>query len=136
MIEFHTDGSGLIKRAKVKKFDVQFEFRKMLGLVKNQRVKFVYYSNNRPVKCSGYMISLVVHNDAGARNYCIFFRDVKFGSNYSKLLNVQFKNIRFVRTSMICYYEYILKNQILSNFFYNHFEREKLHESLTKFSFL
>ena len=136
MIQFVKDDKGEIKRCKLRRAMVGLQFARMVKSVVSNRVKFLYFSNNKPMKCSGYFVCLVTVNDNTKLNYSIKFRDINFGKSYSKYLYVPLKNIRFIRQSMINYCDYISKNDTLSNFFYNHFEKERTRPLLTKFSFL
>jgi hypothetical protein len=100
------------------------------------RIKFLIYSNKRPLKCSAYLKSISRDYVSGKCNLKLQFTHFKCGRTYKVNAFVPFKNIRFIRDNLIL--KEISEDNILLKYFANHFEEKQEEEPvcLTKFSFI
>jgi hypothetical protein len=120
---------------------VEEQLKNIIRKYPASRVRFLIFSNKRPLKCSGRLKGITRDFSSGRCNYKIVFKHFRSGKSYKFRVYIPFKNIRFIRNSNLLFKD-IEQNAVLAPYFENHFESEtrvhvnKSSSSLTKFSFL
>jgi len=131
-----TIDTGISKQQMIKLdfsiFAQQFDL--MLKTVGYARVKFFFFLyHTRPIKCAGYLHSVRQAKFFGDSVIVIKFTHLKCGQ-YSRHGVLPLRNIRFIKSSLGDYAQYIKNNNVLDQFLANHIEQHE--RTLTKFNII